>query len=426
MSTRLTFAMESVTPGTRILLKGSPFNGPEYVVGIISDNQENDESISLEVRSIKQTINIKKNALHGQGWKVVWNEAIPDIDEDRIIAIYKLLELSRYTNHAFLLQIIQDRPETATARLLTGSEEDEETVAIISREILPAEAVTDDIIIIRPKRTNGSEEDYVITEADIALTGMNIEMVNSVLSAQFGTFKSSIWPTGDKDSFELEIGHCMAKNDKDKVVVLVCDTGDAKKSDVAFQVLDRQGSKLYWNDSIEDEMYGTGLDQGIWIGTDIHWYDAGEDGAEWEALWKKANIDDLIEADISYDEIAEWYEEYRGVRPSHSEILALIDDHTIYPNITTDESVDEETVAAIAQGWIEGIAATFNEYQKPEIITSPLTSGGQAIALFKYGKIAATALIVRDSANNSILTRWLESDLKMEITSKKIDQWLTS
>jgi len=424
MSSRLAFVMESITPGTKILLKGSPFNGPEYVVGVVADNQDSDETINLDVSSLKQTVTIKRNYLSGQGWKVVWNEAIPDIDEDRIIAIYKLLELSRYTNHSFLLQIIQDRPESATARLLTGSEEDEETVAIISREILPAEAITDDIIIIRPKRTNGSDEDYIITEADIALTGMSIQMVDDVLSAKFGTFKSSIWPIGDKDGFELEIGHCMAKNDKDKVIVLVCDTGNAEKSDVAFQVLDRQGSKLYWNDSIEDEMHGTGLEQGIWIGSEINWYDAGEDGAEWEASWKKATIDDLIEAGISYDEMAEWYAEYRGVKPSRSEILALIDDHTIYPDVTTDESGSEETVAAIAKDWIEAIAATFNEYQKPEFITSPLQNGGQAMALFKYGRIAATALIVRDPANNSVLTRWIESDLKMEITSKKITQWL--
>jgi hypothetical protein len=105
---------------------------------------------------------------------------------------------------------------------------------------------------------------------------------------------------------EEHIERAHARLQPDEIIVIAVPTPN---NDVHLQVLSKSGIKLHDVDCPSDDLYGTDLEPGIWLGTGIAWYNAGDDGAEWEADFQPAIATDLDRHGLSAAElIAEWLE----------------------------------------------------------------------------------------------------------------------
>jgi hypothetical protein len=95
------------------------------------------------------------------------------------------------------------------------------------------------------------------------------------------------------------------------IVAAASGPGDREEAKVE---LARSGTALFDVHDIADDLDRLVLGDGIWIGERIHWVDAGEDGAEWQAQWRPALQADLDRHGVSRSDaedalsehVAEW------------------------------------------------------------------------------------------------------------------------
>ena len=117
------------------------------------------------------------------------------------------------------------------------------------------------------------------------------------------------WHLGQatRDDMAEEIERAFAREDADEIIVICVPLpgGGTHNAHLA-----RSGIKLHEVDSVDDDLWGTALEPGVWIGTDIHWFDCGEDGAEWEAGYGRASLEDLERHGLSLEEVADNWQEY--------------------------------------------------------------------------------------------------------------------
>lgn len=109
-----------------------------------------------------------------------------------------------------------------------------------------------------------------------------------------------------RNDLDFELNRAHARLQPDEIIVISVPTA---KDDVHLQVLSKTGIKLHEVDCPSDDLYGTDLEPGIWLGSDIAWYDAGDDGAQWEAVFQTATIADIERHGLSAEELlCEWLE----------------------------------------------------------------------------------------------------------------------
>lgn len=108
---------------------------------------------------------------------------------------------------------------------------------------------------------------------------------------------------GGMAEIEYEISRAHAKTEKDEILVVMTDSTDG--SGTSGHVLSKTGIRLHDVDELSDHLWSLGLEQGIWIGTEVSWSDCGEDGWEWDARWSKATAKDLERHGIDLDEVVD-------------------------------------------------------------------------------------------------------------------------
>lgn len=425
MTRRMQRAISNPEVGMPVLVSEGSIFEPKYALWTVSKAGEEEIVLSREG---EKDLSITKTRLHDRGYEVVWTEALPDVPEDRLAAMLPMLEKSSYTNHVFLVKVEAIDGEGNYQLDLVGegeaSEDEKERTSVLLAKSAQPGLFIGDILLVRPRSTRDDQEPVMLTEAEIVITGMTEDQANDVLGLTSGPFQSTIWPVGSSDCFDIEVGHCMAKHDEDIVIAMVIDKGNIDQSDETHDVLHHQGSKLYWNDNLADELWGTPLDHGVWVGSDVAWYDAGDDGAEWEANWGRATIADMIAYGVDFDDFRDRFEDLAGHPMRRSDLKVMFArEWDVAPRSENLED-DEKDVGKLAEIWIRSLAGKAANYIKtPEIITESLETTGKVISLHGNSQVLATATIHRDQANNLVLTRWVEEDFADRLFGDDIQDW---
>ena len=108
---------------------------------------------------------------------------------------------------------------------------------------------------------------------------------------------------GTWEDVEDAVGRALARAKDDEVLVVSVST-PGKPGETTVRHLSTSGIRLYDVDSIDDDLWDSDLEEGVWLGTDVAWYDAGEDGAEWAAEWRRATAEDLARHGVGLAEVA--------------------------------------------------------------------------------------------------------------------------
>lgn len=180
--------------------------------------------------------------------------------------------------------------------------------------------------------TTGAALPPVITSAHLLkiASGMSAERIGEWMPSTVrrqGVLGISLGIATRNDlDFELDRAH--ARLQPDEIIVISVPTA---KDDVHLQVLSKTGIKLHEVDCPSDDLYGTDLEPGIWLGSDIVWYDAGDDGAEWEADFRPATRADLDRHGLSAAEILSEWLEYAQDQSSCDKGRAMI--ASLFPNV---------------------------------------------------------------------------------------------
>ncbi len=419
--------------------EGSPWR-PEFSVWDIVAYE--DEMIRLMKRSDPdRTMDMPSGTLSSHGRQAVWTHALPDVPEDKLAGIYSILKDSRHTNHAFLFEVgSRDDDGHAHLELITDDEpqEDGDDLSALRLHVDFAVRTRDEepvltrypegsVILLRPSHTLDDDIDKVIlTEGEAVDTGMTRKQAEEVLGIQTGPFRMSAWPVGGYDELEMELGFCIAKHETDRVIVLVMDTGTLERPDNGYAVLHVSGSRLYWNDTIADEMWGTPLGHGIWIGTGIAWHDAGEDGAEWDASWQRATIADMIEHGLTDEEVLDHLADTLERDVTLSDIHGLFAEEWTIPVFEKIEGEPDHDLRTEAADWIDGLRTLLPQIWEKTTSQQELPDGGLLLSLRVNNRIAATATVQKDERFGGVLTRWLDEDPRDRIFDRDISEWRRS
>jgi hypothetical protein len=133
-------------------------------------------------------------------------------------------------------------------------------------------------------------------------------------------------PLGSRMDLEMEMERAYARTQPDEIVVISVPRIDpAKAGEVHLSAMSNSGIKLHECDALDDHLYGTDLEPGVWIGEDVTWHDCGDDGAEWSADWRRATREDLARHRLSFDEVAENWTEYADLDTTAAEIESMVD-----------------------------------------------------------------------------------------------------
>lgn len=133
-------------------------------------------------------------------------------------------------------------------------------------------------------------------------------------------------PLGTRMDLEMEVERAHARSQPDEIIVIsVPLIAPSTEGEVHLSSLSHTGIKLHEVDSLDDHLYGTDLEPGVWIGFGIAWHDCGEDGAEWSADWRRATREDLERHGIAFDEIAASWEDLSDLDTSAADIEAMVD-----------------------------------------------------------------------------------------------------
>lgn len=429
--------IEEPTTGMPLLIdEGSPWR-PELSVWDILSCEEG--IIRVAKRSDpEQTMDLPSDTLSSHGRQAVWTHALPEVPEDNLAGIYSILKDSRHTNHAFLFEVgSRDEEGNARLELITDDTPPEagEDLSTLHLHVDFAVRMKDEdpvltrypegtVILLRPRHTFDDDiARVVLTEGEAVDTGMSRKQAEEVLGIRTGPFRMSAWPVGGYDELEMELGFCIAKHETDRVIVLVMDTGTLARPDNGYAVLHVSGSRLYWDDTIEDEMWGTPLGHGIWIGTEIAWHDAGEDGAEWDATWQRATIADMIEHGLTYEEVLDHLADTLEREVTLSDVHALFAEEWTMPVTEKIEGGPDRDLRKEAADWIEKVEAILPHVADKSRTIQDLPDGGLVVTLRASGRIAANVTVQADERFGHVLTRWLDEDPRDRFFDRDLAQW---
>lgn len=185
-----------------------------------------------------------------------------------------------------------------------------------------------DLFVATSFRTSHDEPVTIVRAKFVRIAGnMGREAVGAWLPIpeREGHYRTDL-PLGSRMDIENEIGRAIARREPDEVVVISVPVIDPEhEGEVDVRSLSRSGIKLHESDNLDDDLYATDLEPGVWIGEDVTWHDCGEDGAEWSADWRRATREDLERHGLSFDEIAENWQEYSDLETSAAQIEAMLD-----------------------------------------------------------------------------------------------------
>lgn len=108
---------------------------------------------------------------------------------------------------------------------------------------------------------------------------------------------------GSMEEIEYEISRAHARTERDELLVVAVrdpDTGELHATHLA-----KTGIRLHDVDTVDDSLWDFSEGEGVWLGSDVAWYDGGGDGWDWEAAWGRATAADLERLGIDLEEIAE-------------------------------------------------------------------------------------------------------------------------
>jgi hypothetical protein len=122
------------------------------------------------------------------------------------------------------------------------------------------------------------------------------------------------------DDIEDERCRAIARLEPDEVIVIAVPTPNGELHNAH---LSKSGIRLHEDDTVDDELWNRAIDAGVHIGSDVRWFDAGEDGAEWDASFGRATMADLERHGLSLEEVAGNWSEYaeRDVTPQEIEAM---------------------------------------------------------------------------------------------------------
>lgn len=168
-----------------------------------------------------------------------------------------------------------------------------------------------DLLIMTDPLVEASEDPVVLKAHLMRIVGgMDEDSVGRWMpDAPVQTGRSFQWSLGTatRDDMIVEIERAHARQEPDEIIVICVPLPDGSTHNAH---LSKSGIKLHEDDTIDDELWGTVLEPGVWLGSDIAWFDCGEDGAEWEAAYRRATIEDLARHGLSLDEVADTWQEY--------------------------------------------------------------------------------------------------------------------
>ena len=124
------------------------------------------------------------------------------------------------------------------------------------------------------------------------------------------------------------IGRAYARLDPNDVLVVSIPDLHNPHDDVKVTAISHRGIRLYDSDNLDDDLWNMALEPGIWIGEDVTWFDCGDDGAEWEASWRRATSGDLASYGVDAEEIAEHWNDQDLCEATIEEIQAMIDNQS--------------------------------------------------------------------------------------------------
>ena len=164
-----------------------------------------------------------------------------------------------------------------------------------------------------------------IVQANLALVrrDMDLDEVGRWLPSDAprpGEYRIPI-PLATRDDLDDAIERAVAASEPDEIVVIVVPT---PTDGVRLFHQSHSGISLHDVDSLDDHLYGTDLEAGIWIGTGIQWFDCGEDGAEWEADWRRATAADLDRHGLGFEALAQEWSEYAEADIDAAGIVAML------------------------------------------------------------------------------------------------------
>lgn len=417
--------------GKTFLFRQKLILGETYQKGVMTQKDKDLYFFTIEDGT---ELFINERSSYYKGWEIVWNTPMPDLDAERLGKIHELLSTSRYTQHAFLFTVgaCDEAGNHALEMIYNESyykkffEETEISQKLaesvhISPNALKNPFAEGDILLIKPKAVAKQDNPIIITKADGLVTGITREEAHNFANLETEGFKFPVWEVGGPQDFEREIGHKLSKHDKDEVLVIAYDpsgSGDDRGDDTHISVLSSQGAKLYWCDCLEDDLYGTHFEHGIHIGTDVTWYDNGDDGAEWEAAFAKATIADLKRHGIGWADIEDFISDFTGNNPTIAEVAAMLAADWDYAVIRTKGDNQERQTEEEAYTWIMDLAKKYN-IAEDSLIRSEETKDGFFMMIFKNGHQLASATIAY-ARDKVVLTRWVRLDEAQEIKQEQV------
>lgn len=293
------------------------------------------------------------------GIEIAWGAPLPDAPFEEIAVLADLLMRQNWRDRPMLLLCESvDEDGAATCRVVCqkrierqrrGRHDDEPTAGdVVGNAFLFADRVRlapgcdlgvrgedlgkvvrtepapgDLLAVVRITGTN--DPVFTITHANVLRIrgGMDEEMVGRwmpVSERREGEIMASDIPLAGADEIDDERCRAIARLEPDEVVVIAVPLPNGELHNTH---LSKSGIKLHEDDTVNDELWNRALDAGVHIGTGIRWYDAGDDGAEWDADFRTATRADLERHGLTLEEVADHWSEYaeRDVTPQEVEAM---------------------------------------------------------------------------------------------------------
>lgn len=262
--------------------------------------------------------------------QIVWFGSIPHGEPEEILALAAVLlaKTRRYRLGRPLLLHVGDLRDDggADANLImprkaerlgwhghedaTGSEFGEAFVptATISlpKDMLDGIAAPCLIAVDRFEAGTSFEEPSLVSGSVVRIAGLpDLEAVGAWMPDEAGRpgYLSNGNPIGigTLEEIEYETSRGIARAELDEILVAAVPRPGSSESDAMS--LSVTGIKLHDLDDVNDWLPSFSLDEGLWLGSQIGWFDAGEDGSEWDATWSRATAEDLARHGYSIDDV---------------------------------------------------------------------------------------------------------------------------
>lgn len=295
---------------------------------------------------------------------IAWAGELPDapLDEIRILADALLQSDWRNRPHLLLCESV-DEDGGAVCRLIGEAvvgggrryrgDEDEMPGDVVGNAFLSDERVTvaagadkghvgwgelpplysprpDDMFIATNMRTSNAEPPVIVGANLMRIRGgMDAEAVGRWMpssSRMEGEIFAGGIGLGGREEIQDLVERAEAATHPDEIVIIA--VPDAK-GEIHCVSQSATGIKLHEVDSLNDDMWNLDLEAGIWIGTGIQWFDCGEDGAQWEADWRRATGEDLKRHELTVEGLAVEWAEYAESDMDAEGVAKMIEEGTV-------------------------------------------------------------------------------------------------